>query len=242
MRPVTIVTLSRYMDFFNGYAAMLSVHAPSTTKVLVRDGDEIPVSMLGPDWTVVQGPEVFDITKNINMGWKAAPRDSDIFFVSDDIRFTQPFTVESMQEIMSRHPDVGILSPRLIGRGSSSLTHPTNEITETTPDGLWYPCPYIRREVLDKAGYMDETFPFGKDDVDLNIRTINAGFRLAVTTRVSVIHLETPDGNPSSARKTYTDEERARRMAIGVERLREKYGDGYDYLMHASWSDRKRNG
>lgn len=239
MRPVTIVTLSRYMDFFNGYASMLSVYAPNVPKILVRDGDEIPLSMLGPDWTVLQGPPVFDITKNINMGWKAAPTDSDVFFVSDDIRFTQQGTVEKMQALMSKHTCVGILSPRLVGRGSSSLQNPSSEICETTPDGLWYPCPFIRREVFNEVGYMDEGFPFGKDDVDLNIRTINAGFRLAVTNAVSVIHLETPDGASSSARKTYTAEERAERMAVGVERLREKYGDDYDRIMHSSWSERR---
>ena len=160
--------------------------------------------------------------------------------MSDDIRFTQQNTIEKMQELMAKHTCVGIMSPRLVGRGSHGLVSADTEVFEVTPDALWYPCPFIRREVFDKIGYMDEGFPFGKDDVDFNIRTIDAGYRLAVTNAVSVIHLETPDHCSASARKTYTAEERERRMSVGVERLRAKYGDSYDQLMHATWTERKK--
>jgi hypothetical protein len=239
MRPVTIVTLSRYIEFFKDYTAILKIYDPDVPKILVRDGDEIPDSMT-EGWTVMQGVTPFAITKNINMGWKAVPPDHDILFVSDDVRFTQHDTTAQMQEIAYSDKYVGIISPKLIGRGSLHCCFPSSRMAETNPCQLWYPCVYIKRAVVDAIGYFDESFPFGKDDVDYNIRAIEAGFSLAVTDAVSVIHEQTPNGDSPSSTKTYGPEEIRTRMNAGLTRLQEKYGPRWDELQWASFTARRQ--
>jgi hypothetical protein len=239
MHPVTIVTLSKYMNFFKDFTAMLDDFDPAVPRILVRDGDEIPYALL-EHWSVLEGVTPFSITKNINKGWTAVPPDHDIFFVSDDVRFTQYGTTAKMQEIAYSDEYVGIISPKLVGRGSSVCCNPRSEMDETNPCSLWYPCVYIKRTVREAIGYFDESFPFGKDDVDYNIRAIEAGFSLAVTNAVSVIHLETPDGDSSSSRLTYGAEEIRERMNAGLARLKEKYGARWDDLQWASFTDRRK--
>lgn len=238
MKPVTIVTLSKYMEFFSGFNAMLSFQDPSIPKTLVRDGDEIPEKIAG--WTVLPGVVPFEITKNINKGWQSVPADHDIFFVSDDVRFLEPETTRKMQEIAYSDKYVGIISPRLIGRGSGACCNPKAELYETNPCELWYPCVYIKRSVIDAIGYFDESFPFGKDDIDFNIRAVMAGFSLAVSRAVSVIHLATPTGDSPSSTKTYGPEEIRARMNAGLARLQEKYGPRWDELQWSSFTARRQ--
>jgi hypothetical protein len=240
IRPVTIVTLSRYVEFFKDYTAILNIYDPGVPRIIVRDGNEIPDSML-EGWQVLEGVQPFSITKNINKGWFAVPSDHDIFFVSDDVRFTMHDTTARMQEIAYSDKYVGIISPKLLGRGSPKCCNPASAMDETTPCELWYPCVYIKRAVIDAIGYFDESFPFGKDDIDFNIRAIDAGFSLAVTNAVSVVHEATATGDSPSSSKTYGSEEIRNRMNAGLERLREKYGEKWDELQWESFTARRQS-
>ncbi len=204
-RPVTIVVLSRYRDVLEGFTESIGRQGMNLQQsvVLVQDGDEIGMSRDAGEingWTVIQGPEKFSMAGNGNLGLKAVPEDNDILYCGDDIRFTDLNTIAKLQSVAYVHPEVGILSPRLEGRSSPALAYPQSECDYVHPLGMWFPCVYIKRELINKIGYLDERFSdFGCDDLDYNIRTELAGYKLAVTNAVSVQHeFDRESGGPTT--------------------------------------------
>ena len=190
MKPVTIVVLSRFADIFQGFRENVDRFLPEVPRVFVRDGEEIALP-LDSRWTVVQGPEKFAMAVNGSLGWKTAPADSDVLYVGDDARFTQMNTVELLQSAAYSDPKIGIISPKITGEIGSYAQADPNPTGITYSNGrLAFVCVYIKREVIEKVGYLDPLFSgaYGCDDSDYCHRTKLAGYRLGVTPSVVVHH------------------------------------------------------
>src|ERR1700751_6003177 len=114
---VTIVVLGKYKDVFAKFHTMANLYLQKYPKVLVRDGHEIPDP--GPGWSVIQGPEKFSMAGNANIGWRAVPT-GDILYIGDDVLFTKQ-CVERLEIEANSDPDIGLLSPRIIGPCANHL-------------------------------------------------------------------------------------------------------------------------
>jgi GT2 family glycosyltransferase len=193
VNPV-IVSLSKYPDLFNGMNENINRFAGQYDRILVRDGKIIERA---PGWKLIDGPDQFNFSKNVNTGWREVDPTADIFFTSDDVRLTSPNTIETLQNLAYRDPSIGMIAPRVIGTADNYLqtNPPQTEDIVYSSRYLVFVCLYIKRAVIDKIGYMDgETFSgYGWDDVDYSRRVKNGGFKLAVTPRVEIIH-----GTPQS--------------------------------------------
>ena len=186
---VTLVVLAKYPVIFNGFYGNANEYAPKVEKILVRDGNEVICP--GRDWTLIQGPDKFSMAGNANIGWKAVPDTNDILYIGDDVRFLQNNTIEDLRNIAYGYPRLGLLSPKIIGGADNSLqTNPPNETVVFSERHLALICTYIKREVINAVGYLDdETFVgYGFDDVDYCRRVRNAGYTLAVAPTISVQH------------------------------------------------------
>ena len=198
MNPVTIVVLSKYNEVFTPFWETVSKFEPLTPKILVRDGDAVFTNHLNDSWTVIQGPEKFSMAGNGNLGLRLVPSNCDTIYCGDDVRFLGP-TTAILQEQAYSDPTIGILTPRIIGRGSIQQVRPRKNLEIVHPMNMWFPCVFIKREVLDTVGYLDEDFnEFGSDDLEFCLRTVTAGYRLAVTNLVSVQHEAAPGGGPTT--------------------------------------------
>ena len=199
MNPVTLVVLSKYNEVFTPFWETVSKFEPLTPKILVRDGDAVFTNHLDSSWTVIQGPEKFSMAGNGNLGLRSVPSNCDTIYCGDDVRFCQVDTTKILQEQAYSDPTIGILTPRIIGRGSPQQIDPRHNLMTVKPIEMWFPCVFLKRELIDKIGYLDETFnEFGSDDLDYCLRTVKAGYRLAVTTQVSVEHEAAPNGGPTT--------------------------------------------
>ncbi len=190
MRPVTVVVLSRFADIFQGFRESVDAFLPTVPRVLVRDGEEINLP-LDDRWTVVQGPEKFLMAVNGSLGWKTAPADSDILYIGDDARLKQSDTVERLQRDAYSDPKIGIISPKITGEIGSFVQASPNPTGITYSKGrLAFVCVYIKREVIEKIGYLDPIFSgaYGCDDSDYCYRAKLSGYKLAVTPNVVVEH------------------------------------------------------
>lgn len=188
--PVTIVALGKYNDIWQGFAENINLFAQGFERVFVRDGHLIPVPR---DWMVVQGPKVFCMAGNANLGWKATDPLHDILYVGDDVRLRSADTVQSLRDLAYSDPSVGMLSPKILGGADNPLQKdpPADQDLAYSDRYLALICTYIKREVIEKIGYLDEeTFQgcYGNDDADYGRRVRNAGYKLAVTPRVEVNH------------------------------------------------------
>jgi hypothetical protein len=221
MKPVTICVLAKYNEVFTGFLKTSTLYEPSTPKILVRDGHDVP----SPEgWQVIQGPEKFSMAGNGNLALKAAPADSDILYCGDDIRLLAQNTTGILQQQAYIDPAIGILTPRIIGRGSEPQMRPVCNLATVPPIEMWFPCIYIKRELIEKIGYLDEEFnEFGSDDFDYCLRTVKAGYRLAVTDQIAVEHESASDGGPTTFTKKLGAAEWRRQQIVAREKLRRKH-------------------
>lgn len=199
-RPVSIVVLTKYKDVVTPFIESVNKFAPNADIIYVVDkGDIEPKILMGHSSRIVRGPDKFAMAGNGNLGLRAVPNDHDILYCGDDVRFLEPDTIERLQEIAYKQANVGILSPRIFGRSSPAQADPKSECDFIAPMSMWFPCVYIKRELIDKIGYLDERFnDFGCDDFDFCVRALQNGYKLAVTDRVTVHHEASPEGGPTT--------------------------------------------
>jgi GT2 family glycosyltransferase len=225
MIPVTICVLARFNEVFAKFADTVTRFEPATSKILVRDGYDVAISGLDSTWQVIQGPEQFSMAGNGNLALRAAPANSDILYCGDDVRFRSPDATAILQAQAYADPTIGILSPQIIGRGSTPQVRPKHNLVSVPALEMWFPCVYLKREMIDKVGYLDEAFKgFGSDDYDYCLRVMKAGYRLAVTMYVQVEHEASPDGGPTTFTKKIGAEEWRRQQKSAYSTLRAKHG------------------
>jgi hypothetical protein len=225
MNPVTICVLSKYNEIFTPFWETVSRLEPSTMKVIVRDGTEVVTDHLDSSWTVIQGPEKFSMAGNGNLALRGAPPYSDILYCGDDVRFLTADTTKFLQEQAYSDSTIGILTPRIIGRGSAPQISPRRNLDTVKPLDMWFPCVFLKRQVLDTVGYLDEQFSeFGSDDYDYSLRVVKAGYRLAVTTAVSVQHEAGLDGGPTTFSRSISPATRIVQQRMAFRKLRQKHG------------------
>jgi hypothetical protein len=189
VRDVTVVVLGKYPDIFEQFRVNAEQYLADYQKVFVRDGHEIP-DPPGSTWRVVQGPEMFSMAGNANLGLRAVDPLHDILYLGDDVLQEAPQSIQFLQEDAYSDPKIGILSPMILGGACNALqTTPGLLDLTCTETPLAFICVYIKREVIKLVGYMDEEFnEYGYDDVDYCVRTCRVGYKLAVTPRVRVTH------------------------------------------------------
>jgi hypothetical protein len=182
-RLASIVVPSKYPDIFDTCRASVNLYATDAPKILVRDGQDI---IPPPGWTTIQGPdEPFIYARNVNLGIKACT--GDVLLMNDDVKFYNEKTLETLQGVLSLHPEIGILSP-LVDGVANGVGY-TREAVQVTSHYLSFVCVLIRRAVIDKIGLLDESFTgYGSEDVDYCRRAQAAGFSLAVTALSTVQH------------------------------------------------------
>jgi len=130
-----------------------------------------------------------------------------------------------LQEQAYSDSTIGILTPRIIGRGSAPQISPRRNLDTVKPLDMWFPCVFLKRQVLDTVGYLDEQFSeFGSDDYDYSLRVVKAGYRLAVTTAVSVQHEAGLDGGPTTFSRSISPATRIVQQRMAFRKLRQKHG------------------
>ncbi|MGA2270322.1 MAG: glycosyltransferase family 2 protein [Bryobacteraceae bacterium] len=210
--PVTIVTMSRFKDIFLRLHECINQYAPTFPCLMVSDGDWVSPS----PWTVVRGKRPFVFARNWNVGIEATDSDSDVLFTNDDVIFSQPGTVDELRRAAYSKTSIGIVSPQMAGNAANPMQMSGCRLREVTvtQHELAFVCVYIKRAVLSAVGKMDERFTgYGSDDFDFCRRAQQAGFTLAVTPKVTVIHGHDNSNGSTSYRRIMSDSDWRESMA-----------------------------
>lgn len=226
-RPVTVVVLTKYREVFKPFVNSVIKFTSQYPLVVVTDGGVEFTGFPGTeklDFNWITAPTPFEMARNGNLGLKAVPKDHDILYCGDDIRFLEKSTIEKLQEVAYTADSIGMVSPRIVGRGSPIQVNPPNPIVECPPIQFWFPCVYIKRELIDKIGYLDESFnDFGSDDLDYVLRARIAGYKVVITANITVQHEAGPQGGPTTFEKNIGFEEFQRQQATSYVKLSKKY-------------------
>jgi GT2 family glycosyltransferase len=142
-------------------------------------------------------PEVTVITPGENLGWERGLKlgvektDAPFIVLMNDDTFVPVSSAGWMYELIQMFADakVGAVGPSsncVMGPQNMFLPSAGNHINEVT--FLIGFCMMVRREALEKAGGIDDSYPYHGDDLDLSIRLRHAGYKLLNNKVVMIYH------------------------------------------------------
>jgi GT2 family glycosyltransferase len=216
-RPVAIVIPS-YRDAERVAALVRSIRRTTDrdrVEIIVADdasGSEHLAALRRIDGIrIVDGEVNAGFATNVNRGIRAASPDADVVVVNSDVVATRGW-LESLQYATTRHPRNGIIGPKLLyrdmriqfggtirkpgfpewfdhrfraehtGYGPANLPQPALAVTGA--------CMYMKREVINEIGLLDEEYPMAFEDVDYCLRAWLAGYRVMYWPAAQLFHLE----------------------------------------------------
>lgn len=168
MRPCSVVVLSKFAEIFAGLKEQLDVDARDCFRITIWDTGEKP----------------FHIARSANQGWQLRREEDDILYAGDDTRIIEPDTIKRIQEVADSDPQIGIVAARIKGHSPKRYSEPF-----TAEPFVAFVFVYIKREVIEKVGYLDERFEgYGCEDIDYCYRARKAGFKVGFANQVTIQH------------------------------------------------------
>lgn len=192
------------------------------------DGTADYLAGLGDCVDVISSPENLGFVGGNNRVMESYP-DRDIVLLNDDT-IVNPNWLNALKQCASETADVGIVGAKLLypdgrlqeaggeifqdgsGRNIGKNDDPDRYIYNVRKDVDYCSgaCLYIKREVLDKVGYLDPIFsPAYWEDTDLCFRARKAGYRVIYEPTAEVIHFEGATAG-SPARRSLSQQLQAR--------------------------------
>jgi len=160
---------------------------------------------------VVESERNTGFAANVNRGLRATASDRDVVVLNSDIE-ALPGWLECLQYAAYRDADVGIVGGQLLypdGRIQFGGTVRNRDAPEwfdhryRFKPGDWGPaaqtspalavtgaCMYVRREVIERVGLLDEDYPMAYEDVDYCLRAWQAGYSVRYFPIARLIHHE----------------------------------------------------
>ncbi len=215
--PVDIVIPS-YRDAALVAALVKSIHVTvpdGLCRIIVADdasGAENVSALKAIDGIeVIEGAENKGFAANVNRALAVTSPDRDIVLLNSDVEARAGW-LACLQYAASQEQDIGIVGARLLypdGRiqfagtvrnlgapqwfdhryrfkpedwGPAGLAGPALAVTGA--------CMYVKREVIDRVGLLDERYPMAYEDVDWCLRAWQAGLRVLYFPAASLYHHE----------------------------------------------------
>jgi GT2 family glycosyltransferase len=160
---------------------------------------------------VLSGEENRGFAANVNRGLRATDPTRDVVVLNSDMEARNGW-LACLQYVGHEHDDIGIVGGRLLypdGRiqfagtvrnlgapewfdhryrfkpddwGPAGLAGPVLAVTGA--------CMYVKRELIERIGLLDESYPMAYEDVDWCLRAWQAGFRVMYFPAASLYHHE----------------------------------------------------
>ncbi len=145
------------------------------------------------DATIIRNEKNLGFVKAVNQGLKIS--DAPYVCVMNNDTIPGPGWLETMIEFGQTHADVGLMNPQCNGHQNTPIDVYAKMLKEKN-SGKYMEmnqcqgfCMLIKREVIDKIGYLDESFGIGGfDDTDYSMRAFRAGYRCVSVHSSYVYH------------------------------------------------------
>jgi hypothetical protein len=161
-----------------------------------------------PGISLIENGENLGFVKGNNAGIAAA--DTDVVLMNNDTEIIQGDWLERIQRTAYSSPDIGVVGCRLVN-AQGRLVHagtympvpsywgqeyPGDEKDigqysgDAEVEGVIFACAYIKKELIDKVGPLDEDYFSYFEDTDYCMKARRAGFRVFRCGSATVKHLE----------------------------------------------------
>jgi GT2 family glycosyltransferase len=165
----------------------------------------------GLNWiTLIENGENLGFVRGNNVGMKAAPITSDILLLNNDTVIEQDGWLDEMRRVAYSADDIGIVGCRMVlpdgrflhagaympldsfwGQQIGSLEKDVNQYAlDREVDSVIGACFYIKREVINKIGALNEAFFSYFEDTDYCFQAAEAGYRTICAGDVTIVHHE----------------------------------------------------
>jgi GT2 family glycosyltransferase len=159
---------------------------------------------------LIENSRNLGFVKGNNQGIQASDPESDIVLLNNDTEIFQPAWLSRLQESAHKSTGIGIVGARLrlpdgkllhagtympietywgqqIGSGEKDI----NQFNiDAAVEGVVFACVYIRREVIDRAGLLDEAYFSYFEDSDYCLTAQKHGFKVICCGSATLIHHE----------------------------------------------------
>ena len=214
---VTIIILTwNGLDYTRACLDSLKAHTPlgEGVRVFVVDNgstDGTVEYLSGLGWiTLIENGRNLGFVRGNNVGIRAAPAQSDILLLNNDIEIRQNGWLAEIQRVAYSADDTGIVGCRLIlpdgrllhagaympldswwGQQIGSLEKDVNQYAlDRDVETITGACMYIKRAVIEAIGALNEAFFSYFEDTDYCLQATEAGFRTVCAGGVTLIHHE----------------------------------------------------
>jgi len=177
--------------------------------VIIADGHERDYGFS----KVVYDDKHFVFSRAINLGLDAL-EGMDVILLNDDCVVLEWNFFDFLHRYAYSNDNIGLLSPMIVGAvgnpvqwwyARERLWKTTDDFIEVKePEPICFPCVYIKRKALDRAGRMNEHIAgYGFDDHDMCTRIRRSGFKTAVTQRLIIQHGDGSDAMADGRGKSW---------------------------------------
>jgi GT2 family glycosyltransferase len=199
VKPYSVVILSKTVENLKVCLAAIGRNNTVCRVIVVDDGLAERLQSLNYWPEYVDGAKPFIFAQNANIGIAAAGED-DVILLNDDALLKTRDGFNELSYMAQSRPEYGIISPATSGVGNENQSLYANggwEWERTSsghglrdePKVLCFVCVYIRRDVLNKLGPLDERFrAYGWEDNDYCRRALADGYKLGIYDPVQVEH------------------------------------------------------
>lgn len=149
----------------------------------------------GLDVLLIRNGENLGFVKAVNQGLRASSAPYVCVFNNDTI--AAPGWLEEMAAFAERHKDIGMINPLCYCPSDIPIGEYARMIARSNKDRYmemnqcFLFCALIKREVIERIGYLDEVFGVGCfDDTDYSMRAHIAGYRCVCLHSACVHHIE----------------------------------------------------
>jgi len=216
VRDISIVILTwNGLEFTRRCLSSLNVLSlPSNVNVIVvdngsKDGTLEYLREL-KSVTLIENATNLGYAKAVNIGIRQAGDCSDIVLLNNDVELIEPDWLLKLSSRVEGSPSLGVVGVKII-KDDGALQHcgaylpldtwwgqqiASGEVDIGQYSGLVdsesvvFACAYIRREVIDAIGDLDERFFAYFEDTDFCMRAERAGFSVAMDGDIRVLHSE----------------------------------------------------
>ncbi len=217
MRPISIIILTwNGLDFTRLCLTSLREKTPAEDnyRVIVVDNgstDGTIAYLESLPWiTLIRNDRNLGFVKGNNIGIGASDPASDLVLLNNDMIITQPDWLKQVRRLAESDPDIGIIGVRLLD-GKGTFLHAgtfmplatfwgqhignneknINQFNQTREvESVVAACMYIRRELVEKIGMLDEAFFSYFEDTDFCLRARKAGFKVVCAGGPLLVHFE----------------------------------------------------
>lgn len=204
--PVTIIILvwNAVKQTFILLESIIELPLPQNAELLFVDNgstDTTPDYLKQHQLKIIRNEHNLGYTKAVNQGIQACT--TDVVLLNNDTAILQQNWLASMQQTAYEHN--GIVGCRLINY-EGKVVHAGGTIDRETLRGVnmqcdnfdyrfvfecpyvTFGCVYLRRDIIESVGLLDERFFAYCEDADYCLRSRGAGFRILVDGRVNLLH------------------------------------------------------